>query len=131
MTSASFVTAGDEASDVFSWGRVVRLFGPHRWRAISVAVLVLVVAGLGIVNPLLIRVMFDRGLFPEGGVDFGLVLALALVMLGVTALSGALGVWRTIATNRLGQDVLRDLRDRLYAHLQHLSLSLYSDARTG
>ena len=94
--------------------------------------LVLVVAVLGVVNPLLIRIVFDRGLFPDGGqVDLQLVITLAAIMLAVTVASGALGVWRTIATNRLGQDVLRDLRERLYTHLQHLSLSFYSGARTG
>ena len=38
---------------------------------------------------------------------------------------------QTNLTNRLGQDVLRDLRDRLYRHLQELSLSFYASARTG
>ncbi|MEM7273021.1 MAG: ABC transporter ATP-binding protein [Actinomycetota bacterium] len=122
----------EETTDGFSWTRVVRLFGPHRARVAVVIGLVLVVAVLGIVNPLLIQVMFDQGLFPDGGeVDLGLVVTLGAIMLCVTTASGVLGVWRTVATNRLGQDVLRDLRDRLYDHLQHLSLSFYSGARTG
>lgn len=122
----------DAVGPEFSWWRVIRLFGPYRGRVAVVVGLVLVVAVLGVINPLLIRVVFDRGLFPDvGGTDLGLVVALAFVMLGVTAASGALGVWRTVATNRLGQDVLRGLRDRLYSHLQHLSLSFYSGARTG
>lgn len=122
----------DAAGPEFSWWRVIRLFGPYRGRVAVVVGLVLVVAVLGVINPLLIRVVFDEGLFPDdGGTDLGLVVVLAFVMLGVTAASGALGVWRTVATNRLGQDVLRGLRDRLYSHLQHLSLSFYSGARTG
>ena len=43
------------------------------------------------------------------------VAALCAVMLGVTVANTGLGVVRTISTNRLGQDVLRDLRVRLYA----------------
>ncbi|MEM7337385.1 MAG: ABC transporter ATP-binding protein [Actinomycetota bacterium] len=131
MTVAS--PDAEAAVDSFSWGRVVRLFTPHRARLTLVIALVLAVAAVGVVNPLLIRVVFDQGLFPSdgGATDFGLVVTLAAVMLGVTFASGALGVWRTIATNRLGQDVLRDLRDRLYGHLQKLSLSFYAGARTG
>ncbi len=122
--------AGHE--DEFGWGRVIALFGPHRRRVAVVVGLVLGVAAIGVVNPLLLRRVFDNGLFPaEGDTDLGLVVQLSLVMLTVTATSGALGVWRTIATNRLGQDVLRDLRNRLYGHLQELSLSFYSGARTG
>ncbi|MEM7092624.1 MAG: ABC transporter ATP-binding protein [Actinomycetota bacterium] len=116
----------------FGWGRVLALFRPHRSRVALVVLLVLSVSGLGIVNPLLMQVVFDDGLFPsDGPIDLGVVVSLSLVMLGVTAVSGVLGVYQTIATNRLGQDVLRDLRDRLYRHLQQLSLSFYSGTRTG
>lgn len=116
----------------FKWGRVVGLFRPHRVRVAKVMVLVLVVSILGIVNPLLIRVVFDDGLFPEtGGVDLGLVVTLSVVMLVITVATGALGVVQTVATNRLGQDVLRDLRNRLYEHLQRLSLGFYTSTRTG
>ena len=123
---------GGEPVDDFSWLRVLKLFSPHRLRLALVMGLVLLVAMIGIVNPLLIRTVFDRGLFPtDGETNLGLVVTLSLIMLGVTVAGGVLGVWRTVATNRLGQDVLRDLRDRLYSHLQHLSLSFYSGARTG
>ncbi|MEO1063244.1 MAG: ABC transporter ATP-binding protein [Actinomycetota bacterium] len=123
----------DEADTGFSWGRVVRLFGPHRARVALVVVLVVLTSGIGIVNPLLIQVVFDDALFPGGGEgpDVGLLVTLTVAMLLITVLGGALGVWQTIATNRLGQEVLRDLRDRLYGHLQSLSLSFYAGARTG
>jgi ATP-binding cassette subfamily B protein len=115
-----------------SWRRVAALFGPHKRRVIGISALVLVSAVIGIANPLLIRSIFDTGLFPaEGAPDLGLVVTLSIIMLVITLGSTALGVVQTIVTNRLGQDVLRDLRDRLYSHLQHLSLSFYSSTRTG
>ena len=100
---------------------------------IAITLLVLVTAALGIVNPLLVQQVFDRGLFPDdgSGVDLRFVVILALVMLGITVVSTVLGVVQTVVTNRLGQDVLRDLRNRLYAHLQNLSLSFYASSRTG
>jgi ATP-binding cassette subfamily B protein len=123
------VTDGDS----FSWGRVAGLFAPHRRRVIGIVALVLGTSVLGVVNPLLIQVTFDDGLFPGGGrgADLGLVAALSAVMLVVVFASTILGVVQTIATNRLGQDVLRDLRDRLYTHLHELSLSFYASSRTG
>ena len=125
-------TAELETEDTFSWGRVAALFVPHRRRVIGVALLVLATAAIGIVNPLLIQVTFDDGLFPaDGSVDLNLVITLSLIMLAITLGSTLLGVVQTIITNRLGQDVLRDLRDRLYSHLQNLSLSFYSSSRTG
>ena len=124
---------GSRSQSGFSWGRVAGLFAPHRGRVIGVGGLVLGTAVLGIVNPLLIQVTFDDGLFPGDGdgADLGLVVTLSLIMLGVTAATTVLGVVQTIVTNRLGQDVLRDLRNQLYEHLQRLSLSFYSSSRTG
>jgi len=133
MTDVSAAPPNEEsdAAEV-SWRRVAALFEPHKRRVIGVSALVLVSAVIGIINPLLIRSIFDRGLFPaDGESDLGLVVTLSIIMLVITLGSTALGVVQTIVTNRLGQDVLRDLRDRLYAHLQHLSLSFYSSTRTG
>jgi ATP-binding cassette, subfamily B, bacterial len=122
-----------ETTTDFSWMRVAQLFAPHRGRVVGVSALVLVGAVIGIANPLLIQRIFDDGLFPGNGAeaDLPLVVTLAIVMLIITFGSTALGVVQTIVTNRLGQDVLRELRDRLYAHLQNLSLSFYSSSRTG
>jgi ATP-binding cassette subfamily B protein len=117
----------------FTWRRVIDLFRVHRARSIGVLALVLITSVLGIVNPLLIRQVFDEGLFPEGGggPDMAVLVTLTVVMLGVAAVNGLLSVWQTVETNRLGQRVLRDLRDGLYRHLHRLSLTFYAGTRTG
>lgn len=50
----------------FSWRRVGALFVVYRRRVAGVAALVLVSSGLGVVNPLLVKVVFDRALFGSG-----------------------------------------------------------------
>lgn len=116
----------------FSWKRVGGLFAVHRGRVALVLGLVLTTSLLGVVNPLLIRVVFDDALFPDtGGPDIGLLWVLTVVMVVITIASTGLGVWQTWVTNVLGQHVLRDLRDRVYAHLHSLSLSFYATSRTG
>ncbi len=126
--------AHDEADRTsFSWRRVWGLFAVHRRRVVVVLSTVFVGAILGVINPLLIQQVFDRALFPpgDGGPDVALLVTLTAVMLVVTVVSGLLGIAQTVATNRLGQRVLRDLRDRVYSHLQSLSLSFFATARTG
>lgn len=117
----------------FSWGRVWRMFAVHRRQVVVVLSTVLLAAVLGVINPLLIQQVFDRALFPPGGggPNVGLLVTLTVIMLAVTVATGLLGVGQAIATNRLGQRVLRDLRDSVYRHLQSLSLSFYASARTG
>ena len=120
-----------DPSDSFGWQRVASLFSPHRGRVAIVSVFVVFGAVLGIINPLLIQRVFDDALFGSGGLDMGLLWTLVSVMIGVAIVSGLVGVAQTIQTNALGQRVLRELRDRLYRHLQTLSLSFFSGARTG
>ncbi|MFW2384071.1 MAG: ABC transporter ATP-binding protein [Acidimicrobiales bacterium] len=128
VTSAAAVSDPDEA---FSWKRVARLFAPHKATVGFVAFLVIIGAGLGVVNPILIRSVFDDALFGPDGLDLDLLWVLVVVMVGISLLGGAVGVIQTIQTNRLGQIVLRELRDRLYRHLHSLSLSFFAGARTG
>jgi ATP-binding cassette subfamily B protein len=54
-----------------------------------------------------------------------------MIMLAIALASGALGIWQTILTNRLGQQAMQDLRNRLYRHLQMLSPSFFTGTRTG
>ncbi|MDA1129002.1 MAG: ABC transporter ATP-binding protein [Chloroflexi bacterium] len=112
--------------------RTVRLFRPYRFQVISVAVLILVTASIGVVNPVLIKVVFDSGLFPESGVaDIKLLWILAAIMTSIAIANGVMGVIQTYMTNKVGQNVMRDLRDAVYAHLQGMSLGFFTSTRTG
>ena len=111
--------------------RIAATFRPYRGTVAIVGLLILFTAGLGVVNPLLIRVVFDSALFLDAGPDLGLLWVIAGVMALITVVTGGLGIVQTFLTNRVGQRVMRDLRDRLYEHLQSLSLSFFTDTRTG
>ena len=113
--------------------RTAAYFRPYWIRVAGITLLILVTAGLGVVNPLLIREVFDSALFPTSGAppDLTLLWILAGVMAGVTVVTGGLGIVQTYMTNVVGQRVMRDLRDRLYTHLQSLSLGFFAGTRTG
>jgi ATP-binding cassette, subfamily B, bacterial len=111
--------------------RIVHLFRPYRGRTALILVSILVTSGLGIVNPLLIQVVFDDALFPAGGPDLGLLYTLVAVMVAIPIVSGILGVGQTYLTNLVGNRVMQDLRDRLYAHLQSMPLAFFTGTRTG
>ena len=112
--------------------RTVRLFRPYRSQVVSVAVLILLTASIGVINPLLIRTVFDDGLFPaSGGPDMQLLWVLAAIMTSIAIANGLMGVLQTYMTNHVGQSVMRDLRDSVYAHLQGMSLGFFTSTRTG
>lgn len=112
--------------------RTIDAFKPYRPSIGIVTFLILITAGLGVVNPLLIKVIFDSVLFPRNGVpDLNLLWWLAGIMVGITLVTGLFGIIQTYLTNSIGQNVMRDLRNRLYGHLQSLSLGFFTDTRTG
>ena len=112
--------------------RIVNAFAPYWFKVSVVGALILVTAGLGVVNPVLIRVVFDSALFPQSGApNLNLLWLIVGVMAAITVATGGLGIVQTFYTNQVGQRVMRDLRDRLYEHLQTLSISFFTDTRTG
>jgi ATP-binding cassette subfamily B protein len=112
--------------------RVLALFRPYRRQVALVTVAILLSSGMGVANPLLIRVVFDRTLFcGHGCPDLRLLGVLVAVMCSIPIITAAIGVGQVLLTNRIGQRVMQDLRDSLYAHLQSMSLRFFTETRTG
>ena len=111
--------------------RVLPLFRPYRAQVTAVVGLIVVTSTIGIINPLLIQAVFNKALFVPGGPDIHLLVILVAIMAAVPIVNGAIGILQTYETTRVGQQVMRDLRDRLYAHLQTLSLAFFTGTRTG
>jgi len=120
-----------EPADRRTLRRVVSSFAPYRRRVAAVALLVVVTAGVGVVNPLLVEVVFDDALFCDGCPDVVLLSWLVAAMVTLPVMTGSLGIWQTYLTNALGQRVMQDLRNALYAHLQKMPLRFFTATRTG
>jgi ATP-binding cassette subfamily B protein len=118
--------------------RIVVIFRPYRSQLALLAATIVVTAGLGVVNPLLIKAVFDKALFGPNKICSGvpcpnLPLLYRLVALGlaIPVVTSLIGVGQTFLSNSLGLRLMRDLRDRLYAHLQSLSMRFFTSTRTG
>jgi ATP-binding cassette, subfamily B, bacterial len=97
----------------------------------AVIALIVVTSTIGIINPLLIQAVFNKALFVHGGPNIQLLVILVSIMAVVPIVNGAIGILQTYETTRVGQLVMRDLRDRLYSHLQTLSLAFFTGTKTG
>ena len=111
--------------------RVIPLFRPYRGRVVVVVGLIVLTSTIGIVNPLLIQAVFNKALFVPGGPKLDLLYVLVAIMAAVPIINGAIGIVQVYETTKVGQSVMRDLRDRLYAHLQTLSLAFFTGTKTG
>lgn len=103
--------------------RLLRFVGPH-WRKVSIAGgLMLIASAADLVSPYLTKTIIDQDIV---GKDFhslllhGLILAVAMIA-GFVATSQ-----ESYLLSRVGQLVLNTMRNRLFAHLQKLSVA-YND----
>jgi ATP-binding cassette subfamily B protein len=111
--------------------RVARTFKPYRRQVALVATIIVITAALGVVNPYLIKVIFDTALFGPGGPNLDRLYFLVGVMILVPIISGSLGIAQTYLANVIGQRVMQDFRNALYSHLQRMSLRFFTSTRTG
>ncbi len=89
---------------------------------------VLIISGIGVIPPLLIRHIIDRAL-PER--DLSLLYGLVAAMVGLAIAGGLVGVLQSYLNNIVSQRIMFDLRNELYGHLQELSLRFFTTNRTG
>ncbi len=112
--------------------QVMGLFRPHRRQVYLAVGLIVFTSGLGVVNPILIKFVFDA-LFPRGGggPDMRLVGIYAGLMILIPVITGTVGIAQTYQINSIGQRLMEDLRNSLYGHLQGLSMRFFTSTRTG
>ena len=108
--------------------RVARLFKPYRALVGLVFLSILVTGALGVAPAFLTKAIINQALLPH---DLHLLWQLVLLMIAIPLVSGAIGVGQTYFTTVVGQRVMQDLRNRLYEHLQAMSLRFFTGARTG
>jgi ATP-binding cassette subfamily B protein len=108
--------------------RIGRLFIPYRARLSLLLALIFLAAGLGVLNPFLLRAVLDEAI-PERNTQ--LLTELVLGMIALSVITSVIGVAQTWISNQVGQRVMHDLRAAVYEHLQRMSLAFFTRTRTG
>jgi ATP-binding cassette subfamily B protein len=115
-------------TDARTLRRVAQAFKPYTFQVALVLLAILLTTGLGVINPLMIQRVFDDAITKK---NFNRLLIDVAIMIVVPIVSGLIGVWQNYLNNTIGQNVMRDFRNRLYIHLQSMSLRFFTGTRTG
>ena len=108
--------------------RIVVFFRPYKAQIVVVLGAILLTSTIGLVNPLLLKLLIDVAI-PE--LDFGLLNLFVGLMIVLPIISGLIGVGQSYLNNVIGQNVMHDLRTALYSHLQRMPLRFFTETRTG
>jgi ATP-binding cassette subfamily B protein len=125
---------GAEVDD-WSWARTARRIGvlvaltkPYRGRTWLAVASLLAAVLTALAPPYLAKVAIDRGIRQEDLELLGWVVA---AFLGAGVLNWAASMAQTYYTGWVGERILADLRQRLFRHLQRLSLGFFERNRAG
>src|SRR4030081_1204333 len=115
-------------TDARTLQRVVQAFSPYKFQVVLVIIAIILTTVLGLINPLLISAIFDNAI---GGRNLRLLVTLVIIMFITPIVTGIIGVGQTYLNNVIGQKVMRDFRNKLYNHLQSMTLRFFTSTRTG
>jgi ATP-binding cassette subfamily B protein len=126
----SYLSSSDEKPKV-TWPllkRVLSYAKPYRKKIFTMLVLILFNAGLTLLTPLVLRDLIDRTIPAK---DINRLIFLALALLLIPSLGGALSVIQRRLNADIGEGVIYDLRVSLYSRLQRMSLHFFTNTRVG
>ncbi len=127
--------------------RVLHHFWPqtrkHHWLIAGSSTALLLEVAFRLLEPWPLKEVFDRVIHKMHGANgykvsfldifdpITLLAIMATITVMLTALRAVAGYWTTVGFAKIGNRVLAQVRAQLYKHLQYLSLSFHSRARTG
>jgi ATP-binding cassette subfamily B protein len=101
---------------------------PHRGLLTLGSLAVLAQSATGLAMPYLVKVAIDRGVVPR---HLGVLNRVAIAYVVLAAVQLLAGRVEILTVAAVGQRVLFAVRNRLFSHLQTLSLDFYEHERTG
>ncbi len=107
---------------------LAELLAPYRWRVLAMFISLVLATAAALAPAPLAALAIDQGIKRHDVQTLNLVVAAFLA----SAVLYAVASWaQTYLVGWVGQRALQDLRARLFAHLQSLSISFYSRNRAG
>lgn len=114
--------------DLHLLGRVLALARPYRRQFITSGILAVLLAPLATSRPLLIQQMVDHHILIP---DASGLLFMTLIIIAVLIIEVLMRYVFIYTTNLLGQNVIKDLRVRVFNHITHLKLRYFDKTPIG
>ncbi|MCA9935496.1 MAG: hypothetical protein KC415_16285, partial [Anaerolineales bacterium] len=108
--------------------RMLGYLGRYRREVALIGLAIIAGSGVALFEPYLLGRVVDDGIVAK---DITAVKRLALIIMGLHLLSWAGGRGRVWLSAVIGQNVLFDLRNDLFSHIQRLSLRFYDKHPVG
>lgn len=126
-----YVTYDEKSQPEIGWRLLQRVAGyarPYTAQIFIVLAAIGLTAILDLVPPLIYRQLIDHTLAERNVAQLN---QLALAMVAIPIFNGLVGVVQRYYSARMGEGLICDLRQALYAHMQRMSLRFFTHTKTG
>ena len=123
--------AETKKKESFDWKLLLRVFSlalPYKRKFVTAVILTISLAVLGPLRPYLIQVTIDT--YISKGDEHGL-LNMSVWLFILLFISAAMQWWGTLLSNFLGQQIIYDLRNKVYKHLLAFKQSYFDKTPVG
>jgi ATP-binding cassette subfamily B protein len=113
--------------------RIGRFAAPYKRDLVVFLVLIVIDALVAVANPLIFKKIIDDGIGqdpPRTG-NSSVVLAMALLLVGLALFDAILGLAMRWYSARIGEGLIYDMRAKVYAHVQRQPIAFFTRTQTG
>jgi ATP-binding cassette subfamily B protein len=107
---------------------LIEIMAPYRWRVLAMLVALVAATAAALAPAPLAKIAIDNGIHRH---DTGALDVIVLAFLASAVVYAVASYVQTYLVGWVGQRALRDLRLKLFTHLQSLSIGFYSRNRAG
>ncbi len=113
--------------------RIGRFAQPYRHDLMVFLALIVVDALVAVANPLIFKKIIDDGIGknPPATGSTSVVLAMALVLVGLALFDAVLALIQRWYSARIGEGLIYDMRSQVYAHVQRQPIAFFTRTQTG
>ena len=121
------LTFEHRAPDDAAFG-LMNFLAPYKYRMFGALLLVGITEMLLLMGPYLVKVAIDDAIIPK---NFTVLLWVAVIWIASLFIAAVVSGFRQRYVGRLGQLLVYELRIRVFAHLQRLSLDFFTEEKAG
>ena len=111
--------------------RFIAYYKPYKLLFFADMLCALVVSGVDLIFPILVRNLLDKGINNLQGLAFDLIIKVAVLMVGLRIIEYFCNYFITAWGHIMGARMEFDMRRDIFSHLQRLSFNYFDNTKTG
>ncbi|MFO7872191.1 MAG: ABC transporter ATP-binding protein [Candidatus Undinarchaeales archaeon] len=100
----------------------------HKWNFVVLFILTILISGIALVNPYLVKILIDDVLLSQ---NFDLFFLILLVFLGMFVVGSLINIALNYVSTKLTANLVLDVKKDLFEHLENLHLGFYHSKKVG